>query len=91
MEDGEICISTLRVDLVQNGNTLGTTESVESLQVSFESETFLDEEDQGFMVIKTNGWSVDSVEQLASLLNAVADLRCGLYDKLNGKESGDVE
>lgn len=67
MENPEI--TRIEVDFVQDGNTLGTTEECESLKLCFEFQ--LSEGDGQFYVIKTDGWSFDSVEELNKLINRV--------------------
>lgn len=50
----------------QEGNTLGTTEEYESLELFLEFQ--LPNEDP-FFVIKTDGWSFDDVSELQELVD----------------------
>ena len=62
-------ISKVSVEFIQDGNTLGTTEEVESLTVNLEFQ--LDESDGSFIVLKTDGWSIDDLDDLGTLINRV--------------------
>jgi hypothetical protein len=64
-----ISVSKAVFEFTQDGNTLGTTEEVESLRVSLEYQ--LPEPGKAgecFIVLETKGWSIDSPESLANLL-----------------------
>ena len=53
----------------QEGNTLGTTSEYEELEVSIESQLFMNKEDY-FFVLRTNtGWSIDSTEEISEIIN----------------------
>jgi len=54
-------IENIQICLTQNGNTLGTTDEIETLEISFEYQ--LSEENGPFMVFKTEGWSVDNINE----------------------------
>ena len=66
------CISHLSVRYCQNGNTLGTTEEVEALEVSLEWQ--LMEEDGPFVVIRTEGWSFDNMEELQEVVERTVNM-----------------
>ena len=51
----------------QEGNTEGTTSSIEEITIDYE--VIADE--GGFFVLRTEGWSVDSVEELSELLDRI--------------------
>lgn len=57
---------------MQEGNTLGTTCDEEELIVNVETQLSGIEEDDGFLVIKTEtGWSINDVEELTDMLKLV--------------------
>lgn len=55
----------------QVGNTNGTTSEYENLDISFESSLGLDFDGDGFYVLRTEGWSVDGVEDLQELFDRI--------------------
>jgi hypothetical protein len=59
-------ISQVSVTYNQEGNTLGTTSNTETLTVNLE---FQESEKEGcFVVLKTEGWSVDDPKDLIELI-----------------------
>lgn len=58
--------------MCQDGNTLGTTDETEELEVRLEWQLFADDPDGPFLVIKSKGWSIDSPEELKQLLDKCA-------------------
>ena len=57
----------------QEGNCLGSTDEIEKLTISCETDFGIDEMDGGcFFVLKTDtGWSIDSANEITTLLNRV--------------------
>lgn len=55
----------------QNGNTNGTTKEYEELEITEESVLKCLTEEEGFFVIRTDGWSIDSEEELNDLFKAI--------------------
>ena len=51
----------------QEGNTEGTTSDFEEITIDYE---VIDDEG-GFFVIRTEGWSMDSVEEMEELFNRI--------------------
>jgi len=51
----------------QEGNTEGTTSEFEEITIDYE--VIADE--GGFFVIRTEGWSMDSIEELEELFNRI--------------------
>ena len=51
---------------IQEGNTEGTTSDIEEITIDYEVIA-----DEGFFVLRTEGWSVDSVEELEELFNRI--------------------
>ena len=60
-------ITNLVVTYSQEGNTLGTTDTSEDLIVCLEFPC-LDEEEP-FVVIKTDGWSMDNASEITALID----------------------
>jgi hypothetical protein len=50
----------------QEGNTLGTTEEYEQIKINLE---FQLPEDDPFIVIRTDGWSIDSLDDIQKLVD----------------------
>jgi aspartyl/asparaginyl beta-hydroxylase (cupin superfamily) len=55
----------------QEGNTNGTTSEYEDLNISLESSLRLDFEGDGFYILRTEGWSIDGVEDLQELFDRI--------------------
>ena len=51
----------------QEGNTEGTTSEFEEITIDYE----VVGDEGGFFVLRTEGWSVDSVEELEELFNRI--------------------
>lgn len=51
----------------QEGNTEGTTNEFEEITIDYE--VIADE--GGFFVLRTEGWSIDNVEELSELLDRI--------------------
>jgi hypothetical protein len=51
----------------QEGNTDGTTSDIEEITIDYEVVA----DEGGYFVIRTEGWSVDSVEELEELFNRI--------------------
>ena len=51
----------------QRGNTEGTTSDIEEITIDYEVVA----DEGGFFVLRTEGWSVDSVEELSELLDRI--------------------
>jgi len=65
-------INKVSVSFAQEGNTLGTTEEYEQIDINLEFQ--LDEDDGAFVVIKTDGWSMNEPEDLIPLVNRVKQI-----------------
>jgi len=61
-------LNKVSVSFSQEGNTDGTTGAYESITIDYE---VVDENEGGYFVIRTEGWSVDSVEELEELFNRI--------------------
>lgn len=65
-EESKPEISRVSIKFVQDGNTLGTTDYRESLELFLEFQ--MNEKEGPFYVIKTDGWSFDNIEEISYLL-----------------------
>ena len=67
-------ISQVSVTYNQEGNSMGTTSDTETLIVNLE---FQDSEKEGcFVVLKTEGWSVDDPKDLIELIERPKKILC---------------
>jgi hypothetical protein len=65
----KIRLSEAKIQLVQDGNTLGSTDETEILDISFENQLLGDET---FMVLRSStGWSIDAASDLTKILEQV--------------------
>lgn len=55
----------------QEGNCNGTTQDYEELEITNESTVNCLTEDEGFYVIKTNGWSIDNENELVDIFKTI--------------------
>lgn len=78
-----IAFDSAVVRLCQEGNTLGTTEDCELLEIRLETQL---PGDPPFFVVKTNGWSFDETEGLSSVLEKAKSAVLGLVEIVNKKE-----
>ena len=56
-----------RFHFTQEGNTEGSTSGIEEITIDYEVVA----DEGGFFVLRTEGWSVDSVEELEELFNRI--------------------
>lgn len=86
-EENTLRCHKISASFSQEGNTLGTTDEYEELIVDLECQTDMSE--GYFVVLKTNGWSVDDVDHLKNIIDkmdAFAKLfRKELEDESNNK------
>ena len=64
----------------QKGNCVGSTKDIETLTIDFESSLGLDFDEDGYFVLKTDGWSVDSIEDLQEIFNRTKRVVFSSYD-----------
>ena len=55
----------------QEGNCNGTTSEYEDITIDFESSLGVDRDNDGYFVLRTEGWSIDGVEDLEELFNRI--------------------
>lgn len=65
MSEPEVLFSSATLTFIQDGNTMGTTQDTEVLEVQFLTQ--IPGEDP-FMVLKTEGWSINTEEELSQIL-----------------------
>ena len=53
---------------------------IETLTIDFESSLGLDFDEDGYFVLKTDGWSVDSIEDLQEIFNRTKRVVFSSYD-----------
>lgn len=76
--DYKIRLAAATVQLFQDGNTLGTTEETEILDISFEKQL---PEDETFIVIRsTTGWSMNEASDLSKILQQVHKVIEGMQE-----------
>ncbi len=62
-------------EFTQEGNTLGTTTDYEKLEINVESqEADITKDDEEFYVIKTNGWSIDNIDEFEKLFRKIKNI-----------------
>ena len=64
-------LGEVKYSFYQAGNTNGSTEDTEEIEVTLESVASCLTEASGFLTIRTKGWSVNNVEELLDLLKIV--------------------
>jgi hypothetical protein len=78
MKDYKIRLSEAKIQLVQAGNTLGTTDETEILDISFENQL---PGEETFMVLRTaTGWSMNAASDLTQILEPVHKAIDGLRE-----------
>lgn len=64
----------------QEGNCVGSTKDIETLTIDFESSLGLDSDEDGYFVLRTDGWSVDSVEDLQEMFDRIKRILLSRFD-----------
>jgi hypothetical protein len=59
------------ISFTQEGNCNGSAGDHESLTIDFESSLYLDTDVDGYFVLRTEGWSIDGVQDLEELFNRI--------------------
>jgi len=72
--DYKISVDSISVNFSQSGNTLGTTNEIESLEVSIETQSVGITDEPPFFVFRTDGWSIDSLSDLKPIIKFVNEL-----------------
>lgn len=67
-------ISRVSIEVYQEGNTLGTTQETEEMEIILEGPLGSIDKDGAFLVIKTNGWSMQSEKDFVELIDRVKSL-----------------
>lgn len=79
--DNKIEVTRCELTIVQEGNTIGTTSDYEKLTLEFEYP--LGAKDGPFIVLKTDGWSIDNFDDFK---NEMEDLIKN-FDKMTNVKS----
>lgn len=67
-------IDEIKFTLSQEGNTIGTTEEFEDIEITFNTQLGDIEKDGAFIVVKTStGWSMDSSQEFADMIQRLAN------------------
>jgi len=67
-------LSSVKFHFVQDGNTNGSTEEIEEIEITMEAPIYITKEEGSFIVIKTStGWSIDSPEEFNELLKGCCE------------------
>lgn len=77
----KIMAHRMTVEVSQGGNTEGTTAITETMTIEVEA-LWIDSESDGFVVIRTEGWSVDSSSEIAQIVDAAQDAARMLNEKI---------
>ena len=64
-------LDCMNIKFIQEGNTNDTTSETESITIDLESSLGIDRDEGFFFVLKTDGWSFDSIEEFSELLKRV--------------------
>lgn len=70
-------IYRISINLQQEGNTLGTTQEIEEMEIILEAPLGSMDKDGAFLVIKTDGWSLQNGQELKALLKRIESLNIG--------------
>ena len=73
----EPSISKVSIEVYQEGNTLGTTQEIEEMEIILEGPLGSIDKDGAFLVIKTDGWSLQNGQELKELWKRVESLNIG--------------
>jgi hypothetical protein len=77
-------LNRVTYEFSQEGNTNGTTNNEEELIITVESSCASIDKEGGFFIIRTNGWSINSDDELTDLFNKIKNL-----DPKNGSEGNE--
>ena len=72
-------VGKITKELIQEGNTLGTTDETEVLIIDFEYQL---PGDEPFMVIKSDGWSIDGAEEFSKLIMIAQEAESNFREQL---------
>ena len=73
MEEQELLLERASFEFSQDANCVSDSDQYELLKVDVESSLGIDRDDKGnhFYVLRTEGWSVDGVEDLEKLFKRI--------------------
>ena len=67
MEEEKPKLESCTFTFTQQANCLNSRDEIEQIEITFTSDLGLDFTGDGFFVVKTDGWSVDSEEEFKEL------------------------
>jgi hypothetical protein len=71
MEEQGIILERATFEFSQDGNCISGSDQYEFLTVECESSLGIDRDEGCFFVLKTEKWSIDSVDELENLFNRI--------------------
>lgn len=77
-------LTKLSAQYYQDGNTLGTTDDYESIKIDLEFQT---PDEPPFVVIRTDGWSLDCTCELQELINRTVTMYGNDTEFIKSEES----
>jgi len=80
MDEQELILEEALFRFSQDGNCLSIPDAAEFLEIEAHSSLGIDRDNDCFFILKTEKWSVDSIEDLEKLFNRIRKV------VLNGKE-----
>lgn len=73
-------INKIQIEFSQEGNSLGTTDEYETLNLNFEYQL---PGEGPFIVIKTDGWSINESSELKEFINKVEGFEKKIRESVN--------
>ena len=67
----EVILESMVFNFSQESNCVDTKGDVESLEIRCESSLGIDRDGDCFFVLKTDGWSIDSADELQKLFDRI--------------------
>lgn len=74
-------LSKVTFEFSQEGNTNGTTEECEELDIIVDSPCFINRQDGSYVVLKTKtGWSIDNSKELTDIIDKCIKFSEGIIE-----------
>lgn len=71
MEEQGIILERATFEFSQDGNCVSGSDQYEFLTIECESSLGIDRDEECFFVLKTEKWSIDSIDELENLFNRI--------------------
>lgn len=68
-QKNRVQLVSIKAEFVQEPNCLSEQNIDEQIEIELLSDTFIDSKEHCFVTIKTDKWSMDSVQELEELIN----------------------